>query len=577
MSADNGATGDPIGAAVVRAALASTAREVFSQFVRTALTPTIYEAHDFSVAVFDDQVNVVADASGLPEYVGSLTFTVERLVERFGRERIGPGDVLASSDPFITGGHPPDLAIVSPAFHDGRLVGFCALRGHVGDVGARNDYPADAHTIYEEGLVLPPLKLVNAGAFNEDVATIIAANSRMPRETVGNVRSGVGATVQGARKLSRIVETHGEPTYRRAIADLLDGSEMKVREMLAAIPDGEYYAYDKVDETAIDDGEIALVCGVRISGSEIEVDVTGSDPVHDGALNVPLAQTVAACRLALKRLTTQDSVPANSGEYRSLRVVAPEGTIFNAQPPVGTFMMHVAASFLSEMIVTALLPAISDRAPAQSSGHTTAFTAGIETTEKHVGVDDIAPIGYGAQAGRDGASALEHFSIAGIPVASAEVWESKAPVLKKSITLATDSGGPGRWRGGLGTRVEWSFDAGADVTLQSERTGELTGAGLEGGLPGRGRNHVEVAIGTPDERVLGMSTDVTLKAGQGIVMHGAGGAGYGDPRERDVEAVERDVRRGYVSIGAAREDYCVVIDPVTLEVDGSMTAELRGR
>ena len=317
--------------------------------------------------------------------------------------------------------------------------------------------------------------------------------------------------------------------------------------------------------------------GVRISGSEIEVDVTGSDPVHDGALNVPLAQTVAACRLALKRLTTQDSVPANSGEYRSLRVVAPEGTIFNAQPPVGTFMMHVAASFLSEMIVTALLPAISDRAPAQSSGHTTAFTAGIETTEKHVGVDDIAPIGYGAQAGRDGASALEHFSIAGIPVASAEVWESKAPVLKKSITLATDSGGPGRWRGGLGTRVEWSFDAGADVTLQSERTGELTGAGLEGGLPGRGRNHVEVAIGTPDERVLGMSTDVTLKAGQGIVMHGAGGAGYGDPRERDVEAVERDVRRGYVSIGAAREDYCVVIDPVTLEVDGSMTAELRGR
>lgn len=577
MSADYSGIGDPIGAAVVRAALASTAREVFSQFVRTALTPTIYEAHDFSVAVFDDEVNVVADASGLPEYVGSLTFTVERLVERFGRDRIKPGDVLASSDPFITGGHPPDLAIVSPAFHEGRLVGFCALRGHVGDVGARNDYPADAHTIYEEGLVLPPLKLVNEGVFNEDVAEIIAANSRMPRETVGNVRSGVGATTQGARKLSRIVETHGEPTYRRAIADLLDGSEVKVREMLRAIPDGEYVAYDKVDETALGDGEIALVCCVRINGSEIEVDVTGSDPVHDGALNVPLAQTVAACRLALKRLTTQDTVPANSGEYRSLRVVAPEGTIFNAQPPVGTFMMHVAASFLSEMIVTALLPAISDRAPAQSSGHTTAFTAGIETTDKHIGVDDIAPIGYGAEIGRDGASALEHFSIAGIPVASAEVWESKAPVLKKSVVLVADSGGPGRWRGGLGTRVEWSFDSGADLTLQSERTGELTGSGLEGGSPGRGRNHVEIAPGTSDERVLGMSTDVHVRAGQSIVLHGAGGGGFGDPLQREVEAVERDVRRGYVSIEAAERDYGVRIDPDTLAADHVVSAELRQR
>lgn len=569
--------GDPIGAAVVRAALASTAREVFSQFVRTALTPTIYEAHDFSVAVFDDEVNVVADASGLPEYVGSLAFTVERLVQRFGQERFRPGDVLASSDPFITGGHPPDVAVVSPAFCGDRLIGFCALRGHVGDVGARNDYPADARTVYEEGLVLPPMRLVDRGEFNEDIATIVAANSRMPRETIGNMRSAVGATSQGARKLARIVETHGEPTYRRAITDLLDGSEMQVREMLAAIPDGEYYAYDKVDETAVDDGEIALVCCVRINGSEIEVDVTGSDPVHEGALNVPLAQTVAACRLALKRLTTQDSVPANSGEYRPLHVIAPEGTIFNARRPVGTFMMHVTASLLSEMIVTALLPAISDRAPAQTSGHTTAFTAGIEHGGRHMSADDMAAIGYGAQSGRDGTSALEHFSIAGIPMASAEVWESRAPVLKRRAALVADSGGPGRWRGGLGTRVEWTFDADAVLTLQSERTGEVAGSGLEGGLPGGGRNDVEIAVGTADERALGMSTDVLVKAGQGIVLHGAGGGGFGDPLQRDVDAVLRDVRRGYVSIEGAHEQYGVVVDPTNMVVDHEATAGLRSR
>lgn len=566
---------DPIGAAVVRAALATTAREVFNQFVRTALTPTIYEAFDFSVAIFDDQVNVVADASGLPEYVGSLAFTVERLVEQFGRAELADGDVLVSSDPFVTGAHPPDMAIVSPAFAGGSLIGFCAVRGHVGDVGARNDYPADARSVYEEGLVLPPMKLVESGVFNDDVAAIVAANSRMPRETIGNMRSAVGATRQGALKLGRIVAAQGEPSYYLGIKELLDGSEMRVRAHLAEIPDGDYVARDVLDCNGIDHREIALMCRVRITGSDIEVDVTGSDPQHEGALNVPYAQTAAACRLALKRLTTQDSVPANSGEYRPLTVIAPPGTIFDARPPVGTFMMHVTASMLSEMVVTAVLPAIKDRAPAPTSGHTTAFTAGIDHEGQHVSADDMAAIGYGAQRGRDGANALQHFSIAGIPTASAEIWESRAPMLKKGIALVTDSGGPGKWRGGLGTRVEWQIEAAANLTLQAQRISDLSSPGLDGGRPGSGRNDVQVAADRPHERSLGMATDVRLEAGESVVLNGAGGAGYGDPYERDPKAVETDVRRGYVSVLAAREQYGVAIDPHTLQLDPEATLQLR--
>lgn len=568
---------DPISAAVVRAGLASTAREVFNQFVRTALTPTIYEAFDFSVAVFDDQVNVVADASGLPEYVGSLAFTVERLVERFGRNHLAEGDALVSSDPFITGAHPPDLAVVSPAFFEGQLIGFCAVRGHVGDVGARNDYPADARTVYEEGLVLPPMKLVEGGVYNHHILEIVAANSRMPRETVGNIRSAVGATQQGAHKLGRIVAAQGEPSYRLGIKELLDGSEIQVRAQLAAIPDGDYVVRDVLDNNAIDDGGIALICRVRISGSDMEVDVTGSDPQHEGALNVPYAQTVAACRLALKRLTTQDSVPANSGEYRPLTVIAPPDTIFDAQPPVGTFMMHVTASLLSEMVVTALLPAIKDRAPAPTSGHTTAFTAGMEHGGRHLTADDMAAIGYGAQRGSDGSNALQHFSIAGIPAASAEVWESQAPILKRRVSLAIDSGGPGKWRGGLGTEVVWQFDVDADLTLQAQRTGDLDMPGLDGGRPGAGRNDVQIAAGTPHERAYGMATDIRLKAGELIVLNGAGGAGYGDPFEREPASVQQDVRRGYVSISAAREQYGVAIDPHSFQVHHEETLELRSK
>ncbi len=568
-------TADPISAAVVRAGLASTAREVFNQFVRTALTPTIYEAFDFSVAVFDDQVNVVADASGLPEYVGSLAFTVERLVEKLGRDNFVDGDVLVSSDPFLTGAHPPDMAIVAPAFCDGKLVGFCAVRGHVGDVGARNDYPADSRSVYEEGLVLPPIKLVSAGVFNDDIADVVAANSRIPRETVGNMRSAAAAARQGAVKVGRIVSTYGELSYRRGIAELLDGSEIQVRSMLEQIPDGDYLVSDQLDNNAIDDQPVALTCRVRICGSDIEVDVTGSASQQEGALNVPYAQTVAACRLALKRLTTQDSVPANSGEYRPLTVVAPAGSIFNSHPPVGTFMMHVTASLLSEMVITALLPAISDRAPAPTGGHTTAFSAGLVYDGRYIHTDDMAAIGYGAQRGRDGANALQHFSIAGIPMAPAEVWESRAPVLKKSLELVTDSGGAGKWRGGLGTRVEWQFDIGAQLTVQAQRTGVLPANGIDGAQSGGGRNDVQIGVGTPTERSVGMSTDIAVQPGEAIVLNGAGGGGVGEPRERDPLAVERDVRCRFVSVGAARDIYGVVLDPVTLRVNKLATSELR--
>ncbi|CAN5626372.1 hydantoinase B/oxoprolinase family protein [soil metagenome] len=568
---------NPISAAVVRAALASNAREVFNQFVRTALTPTIYDAFDFSVAIFDDQCNVVADASGLPEYVGSLTFTVERLVEQFGRENLADGDVLVSSDPYITGAHPPDMAIISPAFHDGQLIGFCAVRGHVGDVGARNDYPADARSVYEEGLVLPPMKLVSRGVLNSDVIDIVAANSRMPRETVGNIRAAIGATHQGAIKLAKIVAAQGEPSYRLGIAELLDGSETRVRALVEELPDGDYFSTDVLDHDAIDDQPIALACRVRIRGSDIEVDVTGSAPQHYGALNVPYAQTVAACRLALKRFTIQDSVPANSGEYRCLSVVAPPGNIFNAQTPVGTFMMHVTASILSEMVVNALLPVIKDRAPAPSGGHTTAFSAGFTTRDgRHMASDDAAAIGYGALRGQDGANALQHFSISGIATASAEVWEATAPMLKERISFVVDSGGPGRWRGGLGTQIVWRFETEANLTLQAQRTGDQRAPGLDGGYPGAGRNDVQIAAGLPHERSYGMATDVRLRAGETVVLNGAGGAGFGNPRDRDPETVELDVRCGYVSMAAAREYYGVVIDPATGLLDRTATSVLRG-
>lgn len=568
-------TQDPVSAAIIRSALASTTREVFDQFVRTALMPLIYENYDFSVAVFDDEVNLLADSSGLPEYVGSLAFTTARLVEEFGADAFEAGDAVICSEPYLTGAHPPDIAVVSPAFADGALIGFCAVRGHMGDVGSRTAYPADTRSVYEEGLLLPPLKFARAGEFDETVAQILAANSRMPRETVGTLKAAAGAVQQGAVRLARIVQTHGVPSYRLAIDELLSRSEKEVREVIASIPDGEYVARDQLDHSVIGTDPVPLVCTVRISGSELEVDVTGSSPQIVGSLNVPYTQTVAACRLAIKRLTTQDSTPANSGEYRVLSVVAPEGSIFNATSPAGTFFMHTTASMLSEMIITALQPTMPDRIPAHTGGHTTAFVSSMVHDGQYVQTDDCAPIGYGAVRGADGASALQHFSIAGIALAPAEVWESRSPLIKLRYELARDTGGAGTWRGGLGALVQWRFDADAELSFQAQRTIGEFAAGPAGGRAPGGRNDIQVGVGSSDDPAYSMSTGVTIAAGEVLTMHAAGGAGYGDPLLRDPLLVQRDVQDGFVSVEAARRDYGVVLDTGTLDIDFEHTQIMR--
>jgi N-methylhydantoinase B len=568
---------DPISSAVVRATLVSTAREVFRSFERTALHPTIYDAHDFSVSIFDEKVNLVADSAGLPEFVGSLAFAVEHLARFFEREGAEPGDVAIANDPFETGAHPPDVAVVAPAIVDGSIVGFCAIRAHMGDLGAKDSYPCDSRSLYEEGLILPALKIAVAGEPNEVVYEILAANSRMPRETVGNLRSAVGAAAHGAAKIAGIVTTHGVGSYRAAITELLDRGEHDVRAVLERISDGEYRAEAWLDLEGGVDEPVPLRCRVLVQGSDIVVDVSGSAGPQTRPVNAALPQTIAACRLALKRLTTQDELTANSGEYRPLTVIAPEGSIFNAVRPAPSFMMHTATSLLSEMVVTALTPALPELIPAPSSGHTTGFMSGIEWDGNYLEFDDLVPIGYGATVSTDGANALQHFCIAGIALAEAEPWEARAPVVKERVELTRDSGGAGRWRGGLGATVAWRFCADTRMNVQAQKVMRRQGGGLAGGMPGGGTNAAEIRSADGTTLRLGMTSDVVIRRGDIVVLNGAGGGGYGDPLDREPELVEIDVRDGYVSIEAALNLYGVVVEGAPLRIDHTATERERNR
>jgi N-methylhydantoinase B len=569
---------DPISSAVVRAALLSTAREVFRSFERTAMHPTIYEAHDYSVSIFDDRLNLVADAAGLPEFVGSLAFAVEHIARHYAdRGGFAEGDVVIANDPFETGAHPPDIAVVAPAVADGMLLGFCAVRAHMGDLGAKDPYPCDSRTLYEEGLLFPATKIVEAGQTQDTIYRILAANSRMPRETVGNLRSAVGAAAHGAEKLAEIVADHGIDSYRSAIRELLDRGEHEVRSVLERIPDGEYRAEAWLEPEGGREEPTPLRCKVVIQGSDMTVDVSESGGPQPGPFNAALAQTISACRLALKRLTTQDELTANSGEHRPLSVIAPEGSIYNAIRPAPSFMMHTATSLLSEMVVSAVTPAMLHKAPAPSAGHTTGFSSGLELDGRWLEFDDLVPIGYGATATQDGADALQHFCIAGIRLGEAEPWEARAPVVKQAVELVRDSGGAGRRRGGLGARVVWRFEIEPRLNVQAQKVMRHELHGLAGGMPGGGSNAAEIR--SSDGRVLrvGMHSDVPIARGDLVVLNGAGGGGYGDPLEREPERVELDVIDGYVSIEAARDRYGVVIDKGSLRVDRAATKGERER
>ena len=568
---------DPISSAVVRAALVSTAQEVFLAFERTAMHPTIYEAHDYSVSIFDDRFNLVADAAGLPEFVGSLGFAVEFMANRIeAGGGFAAGDVVVANDPFDTGAHPPDIAVIAPAFDAGEVVGFCAVRGHMGDLGMKDPYPTDSTSVYEEGLLLPPVKIVDAGRAQEVLYEVVAANSRMPRETVGNLRAAVNAAAQGAEKIAAVLAEHGRTAYRAAIDELLDRGEHEVRAVLERIPDGDYHAEGWLEQGEGRDS-VRLLCRVTIAGSAMTVDVTGSGPQQPGPVNATLPHTVSACRLALKRITTQDELTANSGEHRPLTVIAPEGSIFNAVRPAPTFLLHSATSQLSEMIVTALAAALPERLPAPSAGSATGFSSWLDLGHGWTEFDDLAPIGLGASAGEDGANAVQNFCIAGILLAEAEPWEARAPVVKLSSGLVTDSGGGGRRRGGLGSRVAWRFDlAPLMMNTTAQRVVHRVERGLAGGLPGGGTNEAELLRADGSSESFGIRSEVVAGPGDVIVIQGAGGGGHGDPLERDAEQVLGDVAEGYVSIDAARETYGVVLEREPLRVDLEATERERG-
>lgn len=568
---------DPITFAVVRNGLISASRDMYRVFKRTTMLPVLYEYNDFGISLYDDRLNLIAEAPGLPIFTGSLDDCIERTLNVIGgRDNLAPGDILLNNHPYLTAGQPADAALIMPIYYESEIVAFSALRAHVGDLAAKGPYPVDSTEVYQEGIIFPGLKLYEEGELNEDVIRIVKANSRLPAETAGNILAGAGALRGGGRALTALIEKYGTKVYYGTIDKLLEHGERIAKDGISDIPDGTYEFEDYLDDDGVDIGEpVRLHCKVTIDGSQMIVDLSESAPQQRGAVNCPWGYTLTTCRFALKRLASP-SVPPNSGEHRLLKVIAPEGSVFNPIAPAACFVGWVTSLRLSDMIVSALAPAAPDKIPAENAGDLVSILAYVKQPESGnlAFFFDDAGIGHGAMRGADGMNALIHPMSAGIEYLPTELLETRMPILRHRHELQRDSGGPGKWRGGLGALCEHEMlNEGLAVSI-CDRTRASEIRGLAGGMGPPHKNAIILFPGTDREMRLGKKADIPVSAGDRVVSLPAGGGGYGDPMEREPRKVARDVRNDYVSRQMAEEAYGVALTDDG-KVDEERTADLR--
>jgi N-methylhydantoinase B len=554
---------DPVTTEVVRNALRSAAGQMRRVLMRTAFSQLIYEVLDFACGLYDRQVRLLAQAPSLAMFLGTLDSCIREAVAAAGGEgALQEGDILLYNLPHGTGSHPQDAALVMPAFLEGALVGYAAVKAHWVDIGGKDVYSTDTVDVHQEGTMYPGVRLFRAGVRNEDVWQIILANTRAPRLLSGDVNAKIGAVRTGVRALTAIVERNGRAEFEAAVEAIFDVGEAAVRSFLTGIPDGRYTASCCLDGNGVSDEEIEFEVIVDVSGSDVTIDLTGAPPQQPGPINSPLPGTLSAARVALGGLTGAGETP-DEGQFRPLRVMTTPGTLFHPLPPAPCFAFWTAQVQLIDALYRALAPAIPDRVPADSGGDILAVVWwGARRTAYQVRSHDAdepwidgapAPIGQGGHAGGDGSSSLMHLSEACTRISPAEVWEAKNPWLVEKMELAPDSCGPGRHRGGLGIDVHLRVLEDARVTNVLERT-KNPPLGLFGGGAARA-NHVLIrrTDGTVERH--GKSTAVFVEQGCVWELHTGGGGGYGPPQERDPEAVRDDLEDGYVTLDHARRHY----------------------
>jgi N-methylhydantoinase B len=553
---------DPARFEVVKNALTSAAEEMKIVLAKTAYSPLLKVAGDYSCGIFDVHGNMVAQGPDLPIHLGSMPDAVRAVVRAF--PDVAPGDVFIHNDPYQGGSHLPDVNVVAPAYLGQRLLGFGCVRAHWPDIGSATPGSYGAVTeIYGEGLRLPPVRLYRDGKPDAGIEAIIFANVRTPTERMGDLRAQVAANRRAEVRLCALAEKYGADALLGIMAEVQDYAETMMRAALRQLPDGDVEFSDVFDgDGVIAPGETAdrtFTVKLRIHkrGDTIGVDFTGSDPEVAGPMNAPLTVTASGVFCALKMIVDPKSlIPPNSGCWRPVTVSAPEGCVVNARLPAPVvYANHEMSHRIADMVMAAMFQITSQTVMAGSQGTSAVVTFGgtdYRTGERYVSYESVKG-GFGARPTKDGINAVAS-TISNMMNTPIEILELSFPLRVEAYALIPDSGGAGTWRGGLGVRRVWRVlerDARAAVCCERTVTPPF---GLAGGLPGK---PAKLTLCLPDgtQQRLPSKGAFSAPAGAVIEMEAPGSGGYGPPPGRDRELLAQDLLDGYVTIEAARRDY----------------------
>jgi N-methylhydantoinase B len=562
---------DPATFEIIKNSLYKIAEEMRVVLAKTAFSPLLKSAGDYSCGVFDAKGEMVAQGPDLPIHLGSMPDAVRAVVAAFAAD-VHDGDVFIHNDPYFGGSHLPDVNVVRPAFYDGRLIGYACLRAHWPDVGSATPGSYGAVTnIFGEGLRLPPLRLISRGTLNVDLEKLILANVRTPDERKGDLGAQLAATLRATERLQALARRYGDTELIATMAAVMDYSERLMRATLMDLPDGEGFFEDFCDGDGIaddpsgNDAPFWIRMSVKKRGDRLMVDFAGTDRQVKGPMNAPLSVTASGVYCGLKTaIDPTNLIPPNSGCWRAIAISAPKGSVVNAEFPAPVvYANHEMSHRVADMVMGALVCFMPGQVMACSQGTSAILTLGgtdPRSGRAYVSYETVKG-GFGARPNKDGINVIAS-GISNTMNTPVEILEMAFPVRIERYEVNPDSGGAGRHRGGCGARRVWRMLAGeATGALCMER---MTSPpfGLLGGKPGAA---AVVTLTTPDGTIRHLPSKGAFAWPPGAVvdMVTPGAGGFGPPAERDPARIGRDLLDGYVGAEAAERDYGIA-DPDAL-------------
>ena len=545
---------DPITSEIIRNSLNSAAEQMKKALVRSAFSPIIYEVLDFASAIYDKNYCMLSQSPSLPGFMGTLSFCVEQAVKEVGgEENIFDGDIIIYNNPYGSGSHSQDAALVKPVFIENKLIGYTAIKAHWLDTGGKEPYSTDTVDVFQEGTIYPGLKLYKKGKLEEDIFKLIKANSRVPKAIEGDLNAQLNGIIAGANALKRIVNKFGYELFYASVLEIYEHGEKLVRKSLQKIPDGTYSGFGHMDSNGVDEGVVKFKISIEVKGSDLILDFTDAPDQQNGPINCPLPSTVSKARVAFSMMAGNGEQP-NEGFFRPLIVKTKKGTMFNPVSPAPCFLNGWPGLQVIEVIYRILSEKLPEAFPASSGGCLAAAVWwGKREKDGEPWADGAPhPVGQGGFYNGDGVTSMHHNS-AGTRISPTEIWESKNPWLINKIELAKDSCGAGEFRGGLGLDLEFEMIEETFITTVVERT-KNPPWGIKDGKAGRA-NNVQVIKKNGDKFFMPKKSGYKLDKGDKIIFLTGGGGGYGNPEFRKIEKIEYDLKQEYLSKKYVEENF----------------------